>query len=368
MRLSEKKFLIMNKFIICAFFSLLSFYVNAQDDGICWLQTTYDFGAFSEDLNEVEAKFKFVNMSEDPIYITQVASSCGCTVPSYSKDEIAPGDTAAIDVKYNAVGRPGRFSKQVYVRTTASHERYKLTIKGVVIGGKQTISARYPVEMGPLKLQRGMALLGKVRMGSGKAEYVEVYNQSSDTLTPIFHNVPPYLQISVAPTSISPGELGTINFFVKGEKLKDWGIISDSIKIIPNDGMDAYDYPFIAIVEEDFSKLTDEELRDAPVLALSDHTIDLGQVAEKATTPISKTLEITNRGKNPLIIRRVYSQDSAVEAKVATPTIKAGKKGTLTVTFDPSAQPSGIINTKLTLIANDPTQPTTTIRIVGTRK
>lgn len=358
----------MNKLIVFSIFSLLCFYVNAQEEGIYWLQTTYDFGAFSEDLNEVEANFKFINKSGEPIYITQVASSCGCTVPSYSKDEIAPGDTATIDVKYNAVGRPGRFSKQVYVRTTASHERYKLTVKGVVIGNKQTISARYPVEMGPLKLQRGMALLGKVHVGSGKAEYVEVYNQSSDTLTPLFQNVPSYLQISAVPPSIAPGELGTINFYVRGERLKEWGIVNDSIKIIPNQGMEAYDYPFIAIVEEDFSKFTDEELRDAPVLVLSERTFDLGQVQENSSSPITKSIELTNRGKNPLKVRRVYSQDPAVEAKVSSQTIKKGKKASLTVTFDPSIQPSGIINTKLTLITNDPTQPTTTIRIVGTRK
>ena len=71
-----------------------------------WLETTHDFGAFDEDMGNVDALFRVVNDGDAPLVILAARASCGCTVPAFTSDGIAPGDTATIKVTYNpAAGR-----------------------------------------------------------------------------------------------------------------------------------------------------------------------------------------------------------------------------------------------------------------------
>jgi hypothetical protein len=64
--------------------------------------------------------------------IHQAIASCGCTVPTYTKTPIKPGESGTIDVTYNGKGKfPGRFKKNISVRTNAKNsELVKLTIEG----------------------------------------------------------------------------------------------------------------------------------------------------------------------------------------------------------------------------------------------
>lgn len=75
---------------------------------LTWLESVHDFGAFSEDLGIVTCDIPFVNSGDEPLLITAARVTCGCTVADYPTDPIAPGDTATVTVKYNAIGRPGR--------------------------------------------------------------------------------------------------------------------------------------------------------------------------------------------------------------------------------------------------------------------
>lgn len=340
----------------------------AHADGLRWISTSHDFGAFSEDLVEVVTNFRFVNDTPEPVMITQVASSCGCTVPSYNADPVAPGDTASITVKFNAIGRPGRFNKSVYVRTTADHERTRLTITGVVIGNAGTISKRYPVDRGPLKFEHGAAMVGKVNARSIKSTFVDLYNQSADTLALEFAEVPAHITVSVSPEALPPGEMSVLNVFFNAATADQYGIVTDSLLINIQPGGPSFYFPVVGIVEEDFSKLTPQQLADAPQLVIIGDRIDFGQVPMGPAAPVEATIEVQNQGKDPLIIRRVYSQDPAIEARADKTEIKRGKKAKITVTFDPDAQPSGLINSRVTIITNDPAQPTRSIRVVGERK
>ena len=56
-------------------------------------QTTHNFGTFSENSPVVSYTFKFTNVGDAPLVIHQAVASCGCTVPEYSQEPIAPGNT-----------------------------------------------------------------------------------------------------------------------------------------------------------------------------------------------------------------------------------------------------------------------------------
>jgi hypothetical protein len=70
----------------------------------------------------------------EPIVISNVRTSCGCTVAEYSKKPILPGESSTISVTYNAQ-KAGVFNKIVSV-TMDEKDEYKLTVKGSVINKK----------------------------------------------------------------------------------------------------------------------------------------------------------------------------------------------------------------------------------------
>lgn len=92
-----------------------------------------NFGTFSEKDPVKKCSFKFTNTGTAPLVIHQALASCGCTVPSYSKTPVAPGQTGQIDVSYNGTGKfIGHFQKTITVRSNAENEVVRLTIEGTM--------------------------------------------------------------------------------------------------------------------------------------------------------------------------------------------------------------------------------------------
>ena len=90
-----------------------------------------DYGSIQKDADGVRV-FKFTNTGDAPIVITNAKGSCGCTVPTYSQNVIAPGDAGEISVKY-ATNRIGVFTKTVTLTSNASEASKVLRIKGEVL-------------------------------------------------------------------------------------------------------------------------------------------------------------------------------------------------------------------------------------------
>ncbi len=89
-------------------------------------QTDHDFGTINEG-DVVEHTFTFTNTGKSPLVIVSAKGSCGCTVPSYSKEPIAPGGSGEMLVKFNSNGKPNLQNKTVTI--TANTEKGKETIK-----------------------------------------------------------------------------------------------------------------------------------------------------------------------------------------------------------------------------------------------
>jgi hypothetical protein len=74
----------------------------------------FEFGTVNEG-DMVKHTFKFTNTGKEPLIISNAKGSCGCTVPTWPKEAIAPGAQGQIDVEFNTSGKPGRQSKRVTV-------------------------------------------------------------------------------------------------------------------------------------------------------------------------------------------------------------------------------------------------------------
>ena len=91
----------------------------------------HDFGSIKEGV-QAEHTFKFTNTGKEPLVITNVQASCGCTTPTWSKEPIKPGAQGSVTAIYNSKGRPGNFNKAVTVTSNAKTAQKVLFIKGNV--------------------------------------------------------------------------------------------------------------------------------------------------------------------------------------------------------------------------------------------
>ncbi len=91
---------------------------------------TVDYGTIAHN-GEPKREFSFVNNGNKPLIISAAQGSCGCTVPSYPKEPIAPGARGVIGVRYDT-NRAGPFTKTITLTTNAATPSKVLTIKGTV--------------------------------------------------------------------------------------------------------------------------------------------------------------------------------------------------------------------------------------------
>lgn len=91
----------------------------------------HDFGTVIEGVNATY-EFVFTNTGKEPIIISNVAASCGCTTPSWTKEPVKPGQKGSIKAVYSSQNRLGPFNKQITVTSNASTSTKVLTIKGNV--------------------------------------------------------------------------------------------------------------------------------------------------------------------------------------------------------------------------------------------
>ena len=108
--------------------------VNAQTTSgakIDFTKETHDYGTIKNGADGT-CTFEFKNTGNAPLIISNAKGSCGCTVPEWPKEPIAPGAKASIKVKYDT-NRPGVINKNVTITSNAVNSPEKVIyIKGTV--------------------------------------------------------------------------------------------------------------------------------------------------------------------------------------------------------------------------------------------
>jgi hypothetical protein len=98
---------------------------------------TIDYGEIAKGSDGVRI-FEFTNTGDQPLIISEVKSSCGCTVPKKPKGPIAPGDSSTIEVKYDTK-RVGPIRKTITVYSNADQPIKSLKIKGKINGDEKSV-------------------------------------------------------------------------------------------------------------------------------------------------------------------------------------------------------------------------------------
>jgi len=103
---------------------------SADGPNMEFTATEVDYGTI-EQHSDPYRFFNFTNTGNEPLVIQNAKGSCGCTVPTYPKEPILPGESAEIKVRYDTK-RIGNFTKTVTLTTNEATPKHVLRIKGKV--------------------------------------------------------------------------------------------------------------------------------------------------------------------------------------------------------------------------------------------
>lgn len=333
---------------------------------LVWLSPSHDFGAFSEDMNTVSCVFKAVNTGSEGVSVVSTRANCGCTVANPSREIIAPGDTLSVPVEFNAIGRPGRFSKKVSVETSDGAKTV-LTISGTVIGTQSTLVQRYPVEVGRARISGTVIPFGSTRKGRTMSGGVNIYNPTEKSIKPEVRDLPEYLTATFMPQEIGVGEQGFLTLNFNTNKCGEWGTVVDSFVLIPDvtNANDSISISTVGIINEDFSKLTEEDRAKGPKIVVEPKTVDFGHFAGENT--LQRSIKICNEGGTVLYIRKIETAEKAVEIGKYKEKVMPGKCVEIKLTLNCDAvEKESPLNGKVQIISNDPANSGVSVRIVGT--
>ena len=120
--------------MLCTFSLFAQTSKTTVKETIVFDKTVYDYGTITQGADG-NCEFKFTNKGKEPLILSNVTSSCGCTVPQWPKEPIAPGKSGSIKVKYDT-NRIGMINKTITVNANAINANIVLTIKGTVTAKK----------------------------------------------------------------------------------------------------------------------------------------------------------------------------------------------------------------------------------------
>ncbi len=328
---------------------------------IAFEKLQHNFGTFKEELGIQTVAFNFKNDGTAPLILNNVQASCGCTTPEWTREPVAPGAKGLIKVSYDPRNRPGVFNKTIRVSSNAENADVVLTIQGEVTPRARTVEEDYPTQIGPLRAKTNYIAFPSIKENQIKKDSTEVINTTDQPVLLSFKTPPPHLNAVFKPAKLGPKQKGYIVVTFDATKIKTYGFISHRI-YLNVDGQDDYrnSIAVSTTLEEDFSKLSAEDLKNAPVVSYDSESFDFGDI--KPGSKNEHVFSLKNAGKKDLIIRDVKSSCGCTAVSPSKNIVPSGENVPLKVVFDSTGK-SGRQNKTITVITNDPKNPTTVLRI-----
>ncbi|MCR4964611.1 MAG: DUF1573 domain-containing protein [Bacteroidales bacterium] len=337
--------------------------VNAQPE-IKFDSQTYDFGKIKEEGGKVTGRFEFTNVGNQDLILVNVKPGCGCTAANYSKEPVAPGQKGFIEATYNPYNRPGAFNKNI--RVTTNEPRFEqenaaphmIFIKGEVLKRPPTVFEKAQYTNG-----NGMARIktGNVSHNMMNTEVVRdtfkvrnfwtkpvtfTLDAKHDYITEVGRNFGGALQ---------PGQEGHIILQYDAAKRNAFGQVRDFVTFTTNDSLESRKAIHYAVnIKEDFSKLTEKQLKMAPAVQYSAVSHHFGDVQKN--TQNTTTISVKNIGRSPLAIRSVNANSGYFKVTSDMKEVPVNGTATVTITFKASNR-AGRQKATVDIITNDPANP-----------
>lgn len=324
--------------------------------------TEWDFGTISENGGSVTHTFTGTNRGDKPLVIVDVVTTCGCTVPAFSRQPVKPGGKTQITVTFDPANRPGRFHKELSVYSSERRKVATLAISGNVTPRKKSMEEIYPVAAGSVRLTTSICAFSYIYIGqqvqtaigyantSGRTIFLELRSQeSSGVLTTHYQQ------------QIAPGEEGEIGlrYLIPANKPR-YGTVKDLLEVC----IDGRPTGTLLMVHGIGIDPRPEGETQAARAEMSENMLKFGAVKHAAPAQ-QRTFVLRNAGTGELIVRAVESKGRIGTTLSAGLKIPAGGAFTATVTLDPGKQEFGVLSEHLIVVTNDPARPMLRMRVTA---
>ena len=214
-----------------------------MQDGNCLLQfdtCRLSVGTLNEEDQPRTVSFRFRNVSQQPLTLTKVTTSCGCTGAVFSKKPLAPQEESRIELTFHPKNRPGTVDAEALVYTNLSNQSpvARLSLTGYVKAGDEW--SHLPQSMGHLRLtqkQVEFQLSEKT-----KKQRIACANSGEQPLKLKAMLLPAGLTLHTEPEVIQPGQEGDLVISLEPEKItlldtdeKTLSIILDGVNGKPSE-------------------------------------------------------------------------------------------------------------------------------------
>lgn len=356
---------------VCALLLATSTAAQNETSTMRFEKTNWNFGNFKEINGAVSHRFVFTNVGKVPLVIENVATTCGCTTPTFSKAPIKPGAKGYIDISYDPSGRPGQFRREITVLSGGRKNRNVLTIEGNVTERPRLITDDYPVELSNgILLEKRSVAMGIVGRGTeadpvSKTMVIPMYNNSSKSVDIVVDksSLKSYFDVKVSPSVLKPKSKGLINVTYTPIKGDLWGMVSNEFSLIVAGVKSPVALSASAVATEDFSKMSIEEIEQAPKAQFSTQYFNFADT--KKGEVLTREFTISNIGNTPLIVRDVQSGGQISSSIAAGVTIAPGDQRSFKLTLNTKNAPQGRILKSLVIILNDPNRPMREMRLAA---
>ncbi len=325
----------------------------------------YDFGTVREDGGKVTHTFVFRNAGDEPVVILSAASSCGCTVPIYTREPVLPNGRGQVEITFDPMNRAGRFDKEVVLMTSENARPVKLRIAGNVIPRSRSVEEMYPVFVGHgLRLEDNFHAFGYVEHGKTCRTAIGFVNTSDWRLK---------LRIVVSPASglLTVDYPSIVEPYAKGEiglayslpaSCGKYGTLNDVLTFETEGRPSETSVVVTAVAIDNRDDVIDNY---APKAELTKNIVKFGVVKRRDKTHTGY-FTVGNAGEAPLHIRSVEYRSAGLKLSLrGGDTLGAGEKRTVAVEFSPSLCESGYFVERVRIITDDPFRPMRELRVTA---
>ncbi len=296
--------------------------------------------------------------------MSNVTTSCACSVADWTKTPIAPGAKGTVKVTFDGKAL-GRFDKSVSIYSNAQPGLAYLKFTGEVVQEVKDFGNTHTNHIGQIAIDCTAFDFPNVHWGETPTITFSVANMSDRPYEPVLMHLPPYLRMERTPDVILKGKKGTVKLTLDSKQLRDFGLTQTSVYLARFTGdkvSEENEIPVSIVLLPDFSGLTERDLANAPAIRLSATDIDFSaQLAKK--NKASQDIIVTNAGKSPLNISKLQVFNPAVGVDLKKSTLQPGESTKLRVTILKNEAGDKKRHLRILIITNDPQQPKMEINI-----
>ncbi len=357
-------------------------------DGIVSVdKTVHDFGDIYDGSGAVSCTFTFTNISQKPLLLFEVVSSCGCTEAEWTREPIQPGKTGTVKATYNNTDGPYPFDKTITVYLSESKKPVILHIRGSAHVQSLPLKETYPIIIGNLGVKSLEIKAGNLSQRDKKSGNVVVANVGRAPMKVEFKDVSEGLTLSIYPNPVPARSTATVSYTITSSRER-WGknwyyatpVIDGRVfkatgkqqpaednvfytEPNPRVGIGKSEIAFWATTKENFSTVPEDYKQDGANPAFTKSTLSFGKMSAGSKTTL--TFEYTNKGKRDSEFYKLDADCHNVTVKEMAKT-EPGKKGKIVIELDTKGMPKGDHIIALNLYTNSPLRPVVSLQLEGT--